>query len=101
MGERAAVPAVLQVPSPPAGISACSQQPSKAVGCGESPGAASVTLSSGFAGGAAIQPPVLAGFFHVDRGCFGGVTGSGAVPWHPGEAGLTLARTCSWQHCRV
>lgn len=58
-------------------------------------------LSSGFVGGAATQALVLGGFFHVGRGCFGGVTGSGAVPWHPGEAGFTLAGICGWQHCRV
>lgn len=57
--------------------------------------------SAGFATGAGMQMPVPGGFSRMDRGRFGGAMGSGAVPWHPGEAGLTLAGAHRRRCCGV
>lgn len=103
VGERASLcQPSSRCPSPSPGSSACSRSSSTrclgAVGPWGHP--ASPPSSAGFATGAGMQMPVPGGFFRTDRGRFGGAMGSGAVPWHPGEAGLTLAgahrRRCCW-----
>lgn len=79
---RASVPALLRLPPP--GSSACSgSSPAR-----RSLGAAGVPPPSrGFASGAGMQPPVTGGFLPMDQSRCRAM-GSGAVPWHPGEAGL-------------